>query len=257
MLEIFEEAALLAGEAIMDVYHVGHSIKHKADRSPVTEADERAEQIILEVLNRHQKHVPVVAEEAISSGFAPNIEGRSFILVDPLDGTKEFINRRDEFTVNIALIERGVPVCGIVYAPALRVIYLADRTGAWKRRIGRSSERETNEPISVRKAGPVCVAVASRSHHTCETDEFLKAANISETKSIGSSLKFCLVAEGTADVYPRFGRTMEWDTAAGDAVLRAAGGITRTTDGSVLRYGKAATGEIGAFVNPHFVACAS
>lgn len=257
MLEIFEEAALLAGEAIMDVYHVGHTVKHKADWSPVTEADERAERIILDVLSRHQKNLPVVAEEAVSAGFAPNIDGRSFILVDPLDGTKEFINRRDEFTVNIALVERGIPVCGVVYAPALGVIYLADCIGAWKRKIGRSAEREINEPISVRKASPVRVAVASRSHNTRETDQFLKAANISETKSIGSSLKFCLVAEGTADVYPRFGRTMEWDTAAGDAVLRAAGGITRTTGGSVLTYGKAAAGDIGAFVNPHFVACVS
>lgn len=254
MLTIFEKAALDAGRAILDVYRTGPHSSYKADRSPVTEADVRAEAIILTALSHAFPDIPIIAEESVAAGRIPAIEGDVFILVDPLDGTKEFINHYPDFTVNIALIEKGVPIAGMVYAPALNVAYLGYDKGAEKLTVDDDFSITERAAISCRQVATAPVCVASRSHNSAETVDFIRKAGACDTRSIGSSLKFCLLAEGTADLYPRFGRTMEWDTAAGDAVLRAAGGQTVTVDGEPLRYGK--TGETPAtnFANPDFIA---
>jgi 3'(2'), 5'-bisphosphate nucleotidase len=254
MIRIFERAALAAGRAILEIYDAGPSIKLKVDTSPVTEADERAEALILEILSDALPDIPVIAEESVGSGRIPETVGKSFILVDPLDGTKEFINRRSDFTVNIALIKNGVPVAGIVYAPAKSVAYVGSESCAEKVMVSSDFSFFERKPITVRDCKRPPVGVASRSHNSPETEEFLNAHGITEYKSVGSSLKFCLVAEGDADVYPRYGRTMEWDTAAGDAVLRAAGGCTVDLEGNPLAYGKRRQKNESDFANPFFVA---
>ncbi|CAN7386107.1 3'(2'),5'-bisphosphate nucleotidase CysQ [Pararhizobium sp. LjRoot238] len=253
MLDILEEAAVAAGQAILDVYHAGPDVSYKADCSPVTDADESAEKIILDRLAAAFPDIPVVAEEAVSAGRIPDIEGKSFFLVDPLDGTKEFLGRNDDFTVNIALIERGEPIAGVVYAPALGILYAASGNKAKKAVV--SAQREIGPPtiIGCRSRGDRLVALASRSHNSQETIAYLAEHGITDYESIGSSLKFCLLAEGLADIYPRLSRTMEWDTAAGDAILRAAGGETVTMDGNPLFYGKRNQGSDVDFANPHFV----
>ena len=254
MRSILEQAALAAGKAILDVYHAGPNVTLKDDASPVTEADERAEAIILDQLAAAFPDIPVVAEESVAAGRIPETDGRSFFLVDPLDGTKEFINRRDDFTVNIALIRDGVPVAGIVYAPARGVAYDADAGKAQKLIVTADFEIAERHDIRCRPRGDALTAVASRSHSSPETESFLKENGITDCTSVGSSLKFCLVAEGLADVYPRFGRTMEWDTAAGDAVLRAAGGRMERTDGTPFTYGKKNQSHDSDFANPNFIA---
>jgi 3'(2'), 5'-bisphosphate nucleotidase len=256
LCELFERIALEAGASILAVYEAGPSVCYKDDRSPVTEADELAEAIILGRLAAAFPDIPVVAEEAVASGCVPDIGCGTFFLVDPLDGTKEFINRRDDFTVNIALIEGNLPVAGIVYAPATRCAYVADRGRAEKLVFANGGAVGHRQAIRVRARGPVLTAVASRSHCTSETEAFLAGHGVTDLTSVGSSLKFCLLAEGSADVYPRFGRTMEWDTAAGDAVLNAAGGSVVRLDGSRLRYGKMKQADDSDFANPHFVAWA-
>ncbi len=235
--------ALAAGETIMAYYADGVTTRRKADASPVTDADEAAERIILAGLARLDPETPVVAEESVAAGRVPEVAGRAFWLVDPLDGTKEFIGRNGEFTVNIARIEDGRPVLGVVYAPAIGVSYLAHDGRAFRIRDGGAPESIHARPAPA--AG--LVAVVSRSHRSPETDAFLADFAIAEERSAGSSLKFCLVAAGEADLYPRLGRTMEWDTAAGHAVVAAAGGSVRRLDGSDLVYGKP------GFENPHFV----
>lgn len=254
MLDILEKIALDAGRAILDVYAAGPNVVLKNDSSPVTEADERAEAIILSGLSAAFPDIPVVAEEAAAAGRIPAVEGRSFFLVDPLDGTKEFINRRDDFTVNIALIENGVPTVGIVYAPAKGVAYTGAAGEAFKLAVSEELTVTGREKIACRTRSTELTAVASRSHNSPETEAFLAEKGVASTKSVGSSLKFCLVAEGEADVYPRFGRTMEWDTAAGDAVLRAAGGVTLDIDGAPFRYGKTNQAFDSDFANGHFIA---
>ncbi|PDT83865.1 3'(2'),5'-bisphosphate nucleotidase CysQ [Sinorhizobium sp. BJ1] len=256
LCELFERIALEAGASILAVYEAGPTVCYKDDCSPVTEADERAEAIILDRLAAAFPHIPVVAEEAVASGRVPDISCGTFFLVDPLDGTKEFINRRDDFTVNIALIEGNVPVAGIVYAPAQRCAYVADRDRAEKLVFGTGAAVGHRQAIRVRARGPVMTAVASRSHNSLETEAFLAGHGVTDYTSVGSSLKFCLLAEGRADVYPRFGRTMEWDTAAGNAVLNAAGGSVVRLDGSRLLYGKMKQLDDSDFANPHFVAWA-
>ncbi len=254
MISVFERAALAAGRVILEIYEAGPNAVLKADNSPVTEADERAEALILECLSSAFPDIPVVAEESVASGHIPDTDGKTFILVDPLDGTKEFINRRDDFTVNIALIENGVPVTGIVYAPAKGIAYVGSAAGAEKLLVSPDFTISRRTPIVVRDCEKPPVGVASRSHSCQETEGFLRDNGIGECKSVGSSLKFCLVAEGDADVYPRYGRTMEWDTAAGDAVLRAAGGRTVGLDGNPLAYGKRRQPRDSDFANPFFVA---
>lgn len=242
-----EQIARDAGAAIMDVYAHEIAVRQKDDLSPVTDADEAAERIILAGLAALDPATPVVAEESMTAGHGPSSAGARFWLVDPLDGTKEFIHRRGEFTVNIALIEDGRPTLGVVYAPALGSLYLgAAGNGAFR---VADSDRSIRVPIAARAGDPRgLVAVASKSHRTPATDAFLDRLPIAASKAAGSSLKFCLVAEGAADIYPRLGPTMEWDTAAGHAVLHAAGGRVVTFDGHELSYGKP------GYRNPHYYA---
>jgi 3'(2'), 5'-bisphosphate nucleotidase len=245
---------LAAGAEILRIYATDFVVTDKSDASPVTEADQRAEAIILESLKHLAPDIPVVAEEEAAAGRVPSTATR-FFLVDPLDGTKEFISRNGEFTVNIALIENGEPVRGAVYAPALGRLYWGARgEGAFMAEVvdGRLGEARS---IRVRPAPTDGLsAVGSRSHGGEETQSYLKAFEIADFVAAGSSLKLCLLAEGKADIYPRMGRTMEWDIAAGDAILRAAGGRVETLDGQALRYGKRDQPSDSDFANPHFVA---
>lgn len=254
LLALFERLALDAGRAIMPIYEGACAVITKADESPVTAADHAAEAIILKGLRAARPEVPCVAEEEVASGHVPPNLGGEFFLVDPLDGTKEFINKRPDFTVNIALVRDGTPVVGVVYAPAGAKLYAGRPGFAERARIGEAGDVVSRDPISVRTCGGTPTIVASRSHRTPETDSFIATLPTAELVSVGSSLKFCLLAEGEADYYPRFGRTMEWDTAAGDAVLRAAGGSTFTTDGQPFLYGKRNQPHDSDFANPHFVA---
>lgn len=250
-LETLVGIAVDAGYRIMPFYDPsGTAARAKEDGSPVTEADEAAEALILQRLAAEGCGA-VVAEEAVAAGRVPDI-GAEFWLVDPLDGTREFVSGNGEFTVNIARVLNGRPVAGVVYAPAIGVIFAGDGTGAWRGTVedGRVASRE---PIAVARAPGALRVVASRSHLTDETRAFIERFDVASFVSSGSSLKFCRVAEGAADLYPRMGRTMEWDTAAGQAVLEAAGGSVRELDGGPLRYGKTET-DTGPFANPHFVA---
>ncbi|TRL42116.1 3'(2'),5'-bisphosphate nucleotidase CysQ [Rhizobium straminoryzae] len=254
MLTIFEEAAHAAGRVILEVYARGCAVETKPDATPVTEADIRAEDTILALLSRDLPDIPVVAEEQVAAGRVPDVSGGRFLLIDPLDGTREFISRNGEFTVNIALVENGVPVAGVVHAPALGLTYLGDATGAYKLTQDDALRPLMRQPITVRPVATPPVALASRSHQDPETAACLQQLGVAECRNIGSSLKFGLLAEGLADVYPRFGRTMEWDTAAGDAVLRAAGGMTLEIDGTPLAYGKRQRPDMADFANPAFMA---
>ncbi|WAP66989.1 3'(2'),5'-bisphosphate nucleotidase CysQ [Jiella pelagia] len=247
--------ALEGGEEILAIYGTSFETQTKADASPVTEADLRCEAAMKPLLAKLSPDVVMVAEEAVSAGHVPEEASRLF-LVDPLDGTKEFVGRNGDFTVNIALVEDGVPIAGVVYAPALGKLWAGSAgEGAFKADVAGGTLGE-RQPITARKAPQRLVAVGSRSHGSAETGEWLKRYEVERFVSRGSSLKFCLVAEGEADVYPRLGRTMEWDTAAGDAVLRAAGGMVTTLDGVPLRYGKRRQASDVDFANPHFVAFA-
>lgn len=244
MLEQITNIARDAGEVILEVYGTDFEVKGKADASPVTDADERAEACILAALAVLTPDIPVVSEEAAAEGGIPRV-GERFWLVDPLDGTREFVSRNGEFTVNIALIERGVPTLGVVLAPALgRIFGGARESGAF------AEERGQRRVIACRRP-PVegLTVVSSRSHGDRDALEaFLAGRRVASSVFAGSSLKFCLVAAGEADLYPRLGRTMEWDTAAGHAVLAAAGGRVTQVSGKDLTYGKP------TFANPHFVA---
>jgi 3'(2'), 5'-bisphosphate nucleotidase len=227
--------------------------RKKNDQSPVTAADEDAERFILSELTRVAPGIAVIAEEEAAQGRLQTI-GNRFFLVDPLDGTKEFINRNGEFTVNIAEINNGKAVRGVVYAPAKNRLFIGDGSrGAFEieTQPGKQPNLSNVKQIKVRRpAHDGLVAVASRSHRDSKTDEYLAHYPVKDFVTAGSSLKFCLVAAGEADIYPRHGRTMEWDTAAGQAVLEAAGGSVRTLDGRPFIYGKVEEG----FGNPFFVA---
>lgn len=244
-----------AGDAIRAIARKPLAVRQKADLSPVTAADEAAQAVILEGLAKLLPGVAVVSEEL--AGSEPAIEaGAPFILVDPLDGTKEFINGGSDFTVNIALIRDGQPVMGVVHTPATGTVHVGTADdGAWTGRVEGDAVVD-RRPIMVRPCpdGTKVDVVASKSHRTPETDAYIGRYPVGDLVSAGSSLKFCLVAEGEADLYPRMGTTMQWDTAAGDAVLRAAGGKVVTTEGEPFRYGP--NGEAGttAFRNPWFIA---
>ena len=239
------EAAREAGEAILAVVKRGFDVEAKRDSSPVTEADRAAELVILAALAQAAPGVPVIAEEEVAAGRIP-AHGDCYFLVDPLDGTKEFVRGGDDYTVNIGLIENGAPKLGVVFAPATgRLHGGCVGAGAWV------DEGRGRRPISTRARGENVTAVASKSHLNQATIDYLEAAvGTCGYVSIGSSLKFCIVAEGEADIYPRAAPTSEWDTAAGHAVLLAAGGIVDGPDGSALQYGKP------AFINRAFVATA-
>jgi 3'(2'), 5'-bisphosphate nucleotidase len=247
------DLALAAGREIMAIYANPIVARQKTDLTPVTEADEAAEKIILAGLKTLDPKTPVISEEAAAAGVIPEVAGH-FYLVDPLDGTKEFLSRNGEFTVNIALIDKGVPVAGVVLAPALGRLFCGETgQGAGETRIeaeadiAGSSWREL-KARKASEAGPI--VVASRSHRDERTEAYLKCLKVQKIVSAGSSLKFCLLASGEADLYPRFGRTMEWDTAAGHAVLAAAGGHVEVETGEPLTYGKAGRG----YDNPAFIA---
>jgi 3'(2'), 5'-bisphosphate nucleotidase len=245
LLETARAAALAAGAAIMEIYAEPCAVEQKADASPVTEADHRAEAIIVERLRRAAPDIPVVAEELAAAGHLPAAAPPRFWLVDPLDGTKEFIRRNGEFTVNIALVEGGRPVLGVVHAPAQDVTYWAGAGAAWRQRGAAAPER-----IAARVAPELGkIVIHSRSHSDERSlADYIGQCLEAERRICGSSIKFCLLAAGEADVYPRFGRTMEWDTAAGQAILEASGGAVRLMDGAPLRYGKP------GFENPDFIA---
>lgn len=235
-IERLLDIARIAGDATMEIYNSDFEIYSKNDESPVTDADRKAEAIITPVLQDMAPDIPVVAEEAFSAGSCPDITGKKFWLVDPVDGTKQFIKKQDEFTVNIALIDEARrPIFGVVHAPALnRMFWGSLEYGAFVQNTDGQIEK-----ISVReqpKDG--IVAVVSRSHKTPEVDEFLKDYTVAQEVSSGSSIKFCQVAEGIADLYPRFGPTMEWDTGAGHAVVLGAGGQVITPEGEEFLYGK-------------------
>jgi 3'(2'), 5'-bisphosphate nucleotidase len=247
------EIAWHAGELLLAHYAGGVEARRKEDQSPVTAADEEAERFILAGLHDVAPKVPVIAEEEVSAGNVPEI-GSRFFLVDPLDGTKEFLSGNGEFTVNIAEIENGRPVRGVVHIPAKNRLFLGERDGgafAIDTQPGVLPDFSRMQAIAARPAPTDgLVAVASRSHRDYNTEDYLKNYPVKDFVSAGSSLKFCLVAAGEADIYPRLGRTMEWDTAAGHAVLDAAGGSVTTIDGRPFTYGKVEE----KFANPFFVA---
>ncbi|MBS0518115.1 MAG: 3'(2'),5'-bisphosphate nucleotidase CysQ [Proteobacteria bacterium] len=246
-----EAATAIAREAareILRIYAGDLGERTKADRSPVTDADHAAEAIILAGLRRLTPDTPIVAEEEMAAGRVPTLDDGPFWLVDPLDGTKEFIKRNGEFTVNIALIEDRRPVLGIVLAPAWDALW----RGAKGLGADKSDKSGTFTAIATRAApADGLIACASRSHAIySDLDIWFRnnGLNVVDRIQAGSSLKFCLIAEGKADIYPRFGPTNEWDTAAGQGVLEAAGGEVVMTDGQPLLYGKP------GFGNPHFIA---
>ena len=243
LLEDIAVAAREAGEAILEIVRRGFDVEHKRDASPVTEADRAAELIILAALARAAPGVPVIAEEEVAAGRIP-AHGDTYFLVDPLDGTKEFVRGGEDYTVNIGLIVDGVPHLGAVFAPATERLHAGlVGGGAWLEDVS------NRIPIRTRKPGDDLVAVASKSHFNQPTADYLcEAAKDCGYVAIGSSLKFCIVAEGRADIYPRLSPTSEWDTAAGHAVLLAAGGRVDGPDGQPLAYGKR------AFLNRGFVA---
>jgi 3'(2'), 5'-bisphosphate nucleotidase len=255
LLSNLASLALDAAGEIMRIYDAPLEVREKADASPVTDADEAAERIILAGLAALDPATPVVSEEAAAAGNIPETAER-FYLVDPLDGTREFISRNGEFTVNIALVDNGEPVAGVVYAPARARLFVGETGhGSAEAAItpGGSLATVTWRPISTRPAPAAgLTAVASRSHRDEATDAWLADHAITDLVSAGSSLKFCLLAAGEADVYPRFGRTMEWDTAAGHAILKAAGGRVTDTEGAPLTYGK----RHRDYDNPGFIAWA-
>lgn len=235
-----------AGEAILKIMQSGDfEVERKDDHSPVTEADEAAEAILLKAIREVAPGVPVIAEEQAEAKGLPEDGYSEFFLVDPLDGTKEFINRRDGFTVNVALIQKGISIFGLVYAPARGEIFIGlGPYGAFKAK----GPGDAWQKISVRKHAKPLTIVASLSHRNPATEDYLAHYPEARIASIGSSLKFCLVAEGKADLYPRFGPTMEWDTAAGHAVLASAGGKVFNPDGTEFSYNK------DGFKNGFFIA---
>ncbi|HEX5340512.1 MAG TPA: 3'(2'),5'-bisphosphate nucleotidase CysQ [Gammaproteobacteria bacterium] len=240
------DIARAAGERIMEIYQTDFAVRTKSDKSPVTEADMAAHHVILAGLQRITPDSPVLSEESAKIPFAERRHWGSYWLVDPLDGTKEFISRNGDFTINIALIQHGMPVVGVVYIPVEGISYYGSvGVGAFRR--GPEGEQQAIR-VQPTSSDPVRV-VASRSHRGELLDGYLAKLGGHEIVSRGSSLKFCLVAEGAADVYPRLGPTSEWDTGAGHAVLLAAGGHVINVDGSALSYNRKET-----LLNPYFIA---
>lgn len=241
-----------AGNSIMEVYRREDlGVRSKSDASPVTEADEAADRLISAGLSKEFPNLPLVTEEQAATH---NLDVTTFLIVDPLDGTKEFIKRRGDFTVNIALVEDGVPTLGVVYAPAKERLFMTAAEGGALEEVGAFDLDEPGRTVALHVSEPdndALRVVASKSHRDQATDDYISLYRVADAVSAGSSLKFCLVASAEADFYPRLGPTMEWDTAAGHAVLRAAGGevFDRETR-RPLRYGKP------GFRNGHFLACA-
>ena len=251
--QVMRRLALEAGDAIMEIYGAEEfEVKTKSDASPVTAADEAADALIAAGLREAFPDVALVTEEQAASH---GQQVSTFLIVDPLDGTKEFVQRRGDFTVNIAYVEDGIPTRGIVYAPARQRLFYTGAAGHSVEESGRFDKENAGPtaPLRVSQApdNDALMVVASKSHRDAATDRYIGRYGVRDMTSAGSSLKFCLVATGEADLYPRLGRTMEWDTAAGHAVLAGAGGeVVRFDDHSPLRYGK------DGFANPFFIAYA-
>jgi 3'(2'), 5'-bisphosphate nucleotidase len=236
--------ALEAGDKIMEIYgQDDFNVRSKADDSPVTAADEAADALISAGLRAAFPDIALVTEEQADSH---SINADRFFIVDPLDGTKEFVHRRGDFTVNIALVEHGTPSLGVVFAPAKKRLFYTDATG----QAVEESQDGTLKPLHVSTPdNSALIVVASKSHRDAATEDYINKYKVAKSAAAGSSLKFCLVAAGEADLYPRLGRTMEWDTAAGHAVLRGAGGqVVRFEDHTPLTYGKP------IYENPFFIA---
>ncbi|WP_068116079.1 3'(2'),5'-bisphosphate nucleotidase CysQ [Tropicimonas marinistellae] len=249
---VIRRLALEAGDRIMEIYNSeDFEVRAKSDDSPVTEADEAADALIAEGLAEAFPGVLVVTEEQAASH---SESAESFLIVDPLDGTKEFVKRRGEFTVNIAYVENGTPVRGVVYAPAKGRLFYTDASGQSVEETGEFGKDEAGPVKPIKVTAPdnaALMVVASKSHRDQATDDYIAKYDVKDMTSAGSSLKFCLVAAGEADLYPRLGRTMEWDTAAADAVLRGAGGkMVRFDDHTDFTYGKS------GYENPFFIAFA-
>ena len=252
LIPVIRKLALEAGDKIMEIYDGDDfDVKVKSDDSPVTAADEAADALISAGLRAAFPDVMLVTEEQAATHTST---GDTFLIVDPLDGTKEFVHRRGDFTVNIALVEGGVPTRGVVYAPAKGRMFFTQADGQSVEETGALDKDNVGDvtPMSVAKSdNAALMVVASKSHRDQATDDYIKKYAVKDMKSAGSSLKFCLVATGEADIYPRVGRTMEWDTAAGHAVLSGAGGkVVRFDDHSPLVYGK------DGYANPFFIAYA-
>lgn len=239
------QIARAAGATIMEVYAGEFDVELKDDNSPLTQADRASHNVIISALRTAYPEIPILSEEGRDIAYSERSRWTRFWLVDPLDGTKEFIKRNGEFTVNIALVEDGAVRAGVVYVPEHKTMFFGGvGIGCW-----RQKDHEAPEDIRVRQADPVAglTVVMSRSHPSPELAEYLENINVSNALPVGSSLKFCVVAEGRADLYPRLGPTMEWDTAAGHAIVEAAGGAVTQVDGSPLRYNKE------DLLNPHFI----
>lgn len=243
-IEDYVDIVRQAGTLAMSIYERPYKIAAKNDKSPITEADLAVDDLLVSFIRKHAPDVEIVTEERSINHAGTGLPD-VFFLIDPIDGTKEFIKKTGEFTINIGLIDHGEPVAGIVYAPALERMFVGQR-GKFAYEIGADG---TRKDLAVRACGDEVMAVASRSHLTSETEKFLADNKIEHCVNAGSSLKFCCVAAGEADIYPRYGPTMEWDTAAAHAILAAAGGRVRTLDGAELAYGKP------EFKNPYFIAC--
>jgi 3'(2'), 5'-bisphosphate nucleotidase len=234
-LDAVDEIVVEAGRRILDVYEGRFDVSQKQDGSPLTAADEAAHAVIVERLAQLTPRLPVLSEESAETDYAARGSWERFWLVDPLDGTKEFVNRNGEFTVNIALIERGIPVLGVVHVPVKQVTYRACAGGAASKRDADGTT--TAIRVATFQSGRPRV-VASRSHADATLTKYLDNIGEHDLVSLGSSLKFCLVAEGKADVYPRLAPTMEWDTGAAQCIVEVAGGRVLAADGSRLRYNK-------------------
>jgi 3'(2'), 5'-bisphosphate nucleotidase len=250
LVALMRRLALQAGDRIMQVYHApDFEVRSKGDASPVTEADEAADAVISAGLRAALPDLPLITEEQAASH---SLSAQTFLIVDPLDGTKEFVQRRGDFTVNIAYVENGTPRFGVVYAPAQGRLFWTPAEGGAVEETGAFDKDTPGALTPLHVATPdngALMVVASKSHRDAATDAYIAKYSVRDMTSAGSSLKFCLVATGEADLYPRLGRTMEWDTAAGDAVLRAAGGtVVRFDDHTPLTYGKP------GWDNPFFIA---
>ncbi|WP_417274105.1 3'(2'),5'-bisphosphate nucleotidase CysQ [Celeribacter halophilus] len=252
LVPVMRRLAIEAGEKILEIYNSeDFEVKTKSDESPVTEADEAADALISAGLRAAFPDVVLITEEQAESH---DLKSDTFLIVDPLDGTKEFVKRRGDFTVNIAYVEKGVPLRGVVYAPAKDRLFITDAEGQSYEEFGPFDLEEPGEMKKISVSTPdneALMIVASKSHRDQATEDYLAKYKAKDSKSAGSSLKFCLVATGEADLYPRVGRTMEWDTAAGHAVLLGAGGdVVRFDDHTPLTYGKE------DYANPFFIAYA-
>ena len=254
-MQAFCQMALHAGGLIMQHYRDGVKTEKKADKSPVTQADRDAEALLENALAELVPHIQVIGEEACSETMPQQLDDM-FFLLDPLDGTRDFVAKKDNFTVNIGLVHNHYPIAGVIYAPVHEKLYFSGPDCAYRLLIAPDGKLDISqaERLTTQKADAAGLRIiASRSHRGEKTDQMIASLNVKSTIAAASSYKFCLLAEGTADFYPRYGRTMEWDTAAGQAILEAAGGVVTTEEGDRFSYGKLARG----LDNPSFIAAAA